>query len=161
MRLTADLPPSMVALATSPAFLVSLSSSLISVSILLRVLNRAPEKEVVPGFAHPLDPVGGVLIKRLVAAGMTMIAQMKESRKSKAPRNELEAFHKPEDHAFFNESYYFNGTLIFLDMHIYAPLANKNNNIQAATFPLETESSLAFLDDLTRVAGATCFSCSI
>jgi len=57
------------------------------------------------------DPVGTEnVFKKKIADMMVWIAQRKEVAKStKATPEALEAWHKPENHAFFNESYYFNG----------------------------------------------------
>ena len=50
------------------------------------------------------------MLKNKVAWCMALIARRKESRKYSASTHaELEAFHVPVDHPFFNESYYFNG----------------------------------------------------
>jgi hypothetical protein len=57
------------------------------------------------------DPVGTKNgLKKTIVSWMTWIAQRKEvSKSTKASRHDLESWHKPENHAFFNESYYFNG----------------------------------------------------
>jgi len=57
------------------------------------------------------DPVGTEnFLKRFFVSWMVWAAQKKEVRKStKASEKALESWHKPEDHAFFNESFYFNG----------------------------------------------------
>jgi hypothetical protein len=94
---------------SSSSFAIALVGSFVTCLLLGSVVLRRPEPARDPKTLRALDPVGGNRLKRLVARGMTMIAQLKESRKSRTPREVLEAWHKPEDHPFFNESYYFNG----------------------------------------------------
>lgn len=57
-----------------------------------------------------LDPVGGNRLKNALAKGMASIAKSRETKKSKSESlKEIESFHKPEPHPYFNESHYYNG----------------------------------------------------
>ena len=57
-----------------------------------------------------LDPVGGTRLKNVIATGMASIAKSRETKKSRSETVlEIERFHKPEPHPYFNESYYYNG----------------------------------------------------
>ena len=58
-----------------------------------------------------MDPSGSdIALKNKVAWLMAMIAKRKEKKKfASESAEELERFHDPIDHDFFNESYYFNG----------------------------------------------------
>ncbi|KAH9256508.1 hypothetical protein BASA81_005423 [Batrachochytrium salamandrivorans] len=78
-----------------------------SLGSLLFMLSRPEPKRV----TALVDPVGSEnSIKQLIAGTMAWISRQKELRKSsKSSPKSLEAFHTPENHAFFNESYYFNG----------------------------------------------------
>ena len=56
-----------------------------------------------------LDPVGGTPLKNLLGLGMAKIAQTREQAHASWSLKELEGFHAPDIHPFWNESYYFNG----------------------------------------------------
>ena len=56
-----------------------------------------------------LDPVGGTSFKNLLGLGMAKIAEARERAHSSWTLEELESFHVPDIHKFWNESYYFNG----------------------------------------------------
>ena len=56
-----------------------------------------------------LDPVGGTSFKNLLGLGMAKIAARRERAHSSWSLQELEGFHAPDIHKFWNESYYFNG----------------------------------------------------
>ena len=58
-----------------------------------------------------MDPAGSRSdVKNKIAWLMAMIARKKEMKKFASETSEqLERFHDPVDHPFFNESYYFNG----------------------------------------------------
>ena len=58
-----------------------------------------------------LDPKGGPRWKNILATGMALIAQFKERKKFSACSNAVhEQFHKQENHAYWNESYYYNAS---------------------------------------------------
>lgn len=61
-----------------------------------------PEKGV-------LDPVGGTYVKNVLGLCMAKIAKRREQAHASWTLKELEGFHKPDIHKFWNESYYFNG----------------------------------------------------
>jgi len=94
---------------STPVFAVAFAGSFISVSVLARLVFCSPAGPRHPKTGLPLDPRGGTYVKNAIARGMAFVAQIKERAKGSTPHATLEAFHKPEDHAFFNESYYFNG----------------------------------------------------
>mmetsp|Transcript_20103 Transcript_20103/g.33196 ORF Transcript_20103/g.33196 Transcript_20103/m.33196 type:complete len:443 (+) Transcript_20103:62-1390(+) len=58
-----------------------------------------------------LDPVGGSVLKNGIGMLMAVIAKYRERSSSREHTDEaIERFHATEDHKFFNESYYFNGS---------------------------------------------------
>jgi hypothetical protein len=96
-----DKPVQVAILAACGVFLTS--------AALLAVTLSRPEPVIT--HANVEDPVGSRnALKTTIANWMAWIAQRKEVRKSsEAETHALESWHKPENHAFFNESYYFNG----------------------------------------------------
>lgn len=79
-----------------------------------RPLARINKRRAVP-LAHddtsqPLDPIGGTWLKQQAALGMASIARYRESKKAASwTLASLEGFHECDMHAFWNESYYWNG----------------------------------------------------
>jgi hypothetical protein len=58
-----------------------------------------------------LKPYGSTYGKNMFAYFMAYVAKLRERKKSgKMSLKQLEAFHKPDLHKFWNESYYFNGS---------------------------------------------------
>jgi hypothetical protein len=58
-----------------------------------------------------LDPQGGPRWKNIIGTGMALIGQFKERKKFRScSSTEHEQFHKQENHAYWNESYYYNGS---------------------------------------------------
>ena len=86
---------------------VSLAGTLFTSVLITGFILSRPEPQYEKNTA---DPVGTRnYLKGTIARLMTWIAQKKETSKSLKPEKVLEEWHKPENHAFFNESYYFNG----------------------------------------------------
>mmetsp|Transcript_3545 Transcript_3545/g.4265 ORF Transcript_3545/g.4265 Transcript_3545/m.4265 type:complete len:447 (-) Transcript_3545:1409-2749(-) len=72
------------------------------------LLAKEPAKRDKDG--NIMDPVGGNRLKNGIAFGMASIAKLKEQAKFESETlKEVESFHKPENHPFFNESHYYNG----------------------------------------------------
>jgi hypothetical protein len=58
-----------------------------------------------------LDPVGSSRLKNTLGQGMALVAKARERASFAGALGplEIERFHRPEPHPFFNESYYYNG----------------------------------------------------
>jgi len=97
-------------------FLTELSTPVLSVVVALAVVPgvalvyqlwcaKSPSKPKI----DVLDPVGGTTLKNLLGLGMAKVAKRRENAHSSWTLEELEGFHTPDIHKFWNESYYFNG----------------------------------------------------
>lgn len=93
---------------TQSVVLTALVISLVASGAASWLLSKSKAKR--DEYGNVLDPVGGNRLKNAIGIIMALIARFRERQStSKATLQQLEAFHKPEAHDFFNESYYFSG----------------------------------------------------
>ncbi|GBG26734.1 Hypothetical Protein FCC1311_029552 [Hondaea fermentalgiana] len=113
-----------------PLEVVVAATTLLAAAAGTWLLRSTPKAERGPR-GEKLDPAGGTRLKNLLGYGMALIAKHRERQAcAKASLRELEAFHKPEPHPFFNESFYFHGCDRDTGDHVSARLSRHGSGAE-------------------------------